>query len=197
MAAGESKRMEGIKQLLPWKDSNLLLETIKTVKKSNANSIHVVLGAHAELIKKECKLSEKDVTISVNPNWSNGLGSSIAFVVENLINNNSKPDGILICLADQPLLSSKYLNLLIQSFEDNPSKIITTNYKNKAGVPALFPKSLYPKLVVLNGDQGAKKLLTTNLNNIVLLDAGNQIFDVDTKHEYEKLKQNTNFKNEA
>lgn len=197
MAAGESKRMEGIKQLLAWKDSNFLLETIKTVEKSNTNSIHVVLGAYAELIKSECKLSEKDITISVNPNWSQGLGKSIAFAVENLLENNPLSDGILICLADQPLLSAEYLNLLIQSFENNPSKIIATNYKNRAGVPALFPKLLYPKLLLLDGDQGAKQLLNGNLNEIIRLDAGKQIIDIDTKLEYEKINQNTNFKNES
>ena len=189
MAAGESKRMAGIKQLLPWKDSNFLLETIKTVKKCEVDNIHVVLGSNAELISKECKLIEKDVNICINPNWSHGLGNSIAFAVKNVLNNDFTPDGILICLADQPLLTYGYLNSLIHNFKKDSSKIIATNYKNRVGVPALFPKLLFPKLVLLDGDQGAKDLLNTELNDIIGLNAGFQVIDIDTKLEYEQLNQ--------
>lgn len=196
MAAGGSKRMEGIKQLLPWKDSNFLLETIKTVKKSNIDTIHVILGSSFETILEECNLPKSDVMVSVNPNWSDGLGNSIAFAVKILVDNYPVPDGILICLADQPLLSSAYLNSLIHNFEKDTSKIIATNYRKGVGVPALFPKLLYPNLVLLDGDKGAKDLLNTNFKEMVRLDAGGQSLDVDTKLEYNQLIQSISNKNE-
>lgn len=195
MAAGGSKRMGDIKQLLPWKDSNFLLESIKTVQESDATTITVVLGAHAEIITKECNLIEKDVQIMKNPNWSLGLGNSIGFAVKTLLDNSSLPDGILICLADQPLLRSSYLKALIKHSEKDPSKIIATNYGNRVGVPALFPKFLYPNLVLLEGDQGAKDLLNANSSTIVRLNAGIQALDVDTKLEYNQLIQQINSKN--
>lgn len=196
MAAGASSRMKGIKQLLPWKDSNFLLETISTAKESNADSVYVVLGANAETIMAECKLQEKDTTVFFNPNWSLGLGNSIAFGVKKLRESSSLPDGILICLADQPLLSATYLDLLISNFKKDSSKLITTNYKNRVGVPALFPKSIYPKLVLLEGDQGAKDLLNASYDELVQLDPGLQSIDIDTKLEYNQLIKQTNFQNE-
>ena len=45
LAAGESKRMDGIKQLLPWKDSTLLGHAITQSLQSSTNEIYVVLGA--------------------------------------------------------------------------------------------------------------------------------------------------------
>lgn len=191
MAAGGSKRMEDIKQLLPWKDSNFLLETIKTVKKSDADSIHVILGSEAEKIIDACNLLEQEVKISINPNWSNGLGDSIAFAVKNLVDNYGLPDGVLICLSDQPLLSSDYLNALIESFNYDHSKISATQYTNAVGVPALFPKLLFPHLVHLEGDQGAKDFLNKNIKNIIRLDAGIQSLDIDTKFEYQQLIKQT------
>ncbi|WP_299317109.1 nucleotidyltransferase family protein [uncultured Maribacter sp.] len=192
MAAGASSRMDGIKQLMPWKDSNFLMETIKTVQQTNSTSIHVVLGSNAEFISAECSLKEKDIDVIVNSNWENGLGDSIAHGVKVLLKQTPGLDGVLICLADQPLLSFEYLNSLIEEFIKHPSKIIATNYDKKVGVPALFPKLLFEKLCTLKGDFGAKEILNDKSNVIISLDAANQIIDIDTNLEYQNLLNRTN-----
>jgi molybdenum cofactor cytidylyltransferase len=188
MAAGASRRMEGIKLLLPWKSSNFLLETIKTARESEADSFYVVLGANAGIITTECNLKEKDVTIFINPDWSSGLGKSIAYGVKKIMKTKPLPDAILVCLADQPLITPTYLNLIINTFKRDTSKIISTSYRNRAGVPALFPKSHYTLLVHLEGDQGAKDLLESKMHELIKLDAKDQLIDIDTKNEYEQLQ---------
>ncbi|MDP5061059.1 MAG: nucleotidyltransferase family protein [Maribacter sp.] len=192
MAAGASKRMDGIKQLMPWKDSNFLLETIKTVQNTNANSLHVVLGSNVEFITNHCNLKEKNIDVIVNSNWENGLGDSIAHGVKVLLKQRPNLDGILICLADQPLLSFKYLNSLMVEYVKHPSNIIATNYGKKVGVPALFPKLLFEELCALKGDFGAKEILNNKNNAIIPLDAADQIVDVDTNLEYQNLINLTN-----
>lgn len=192
MAAGASRRMDGIKQLMPWRDSNFLLETIKTVQNTNAKSLHVVLGSNADFITTQCSLEEKNIDIIVNANWENGLGDSIAHGVKILLQQRPALDGVLICLADQPLLSFEYLNSLIAEFIKHPSKIIATNYGKKVGVPALFPKLLFEELSVLKGDFGAKEILNNKSNVIISLDAADQIADVDTSLEYQNLINRTN-----
>ena len=192
MAAGASRRMDGIKQLMPWKNSNFLMETIKTIQNTNATSIYVVLGSNADFITTQCSLKEKDIDVIVNSNWENGLGDSIAHGVKVLLKQRPTLDGILICLADQPLLSFEYLNSLIEEFIKHPSKIIATNYDKKVGVPALFPKLLFEKLCTLKGDFGAKEILNDKSNVIISLDAANQIIDIDTNLEYQNLLNRTN-----
>lgn len=192
MAAGGSRRMDGIKQLMPWKDSNFLLETIKTVQNTNSESVHVVLGSNAEFITARCSLEEKNIEIIVNSNWGNGLGDSIAYGVKVLLKQRSTLDGILICLADQPLLSFEYLNSLIEEFVKHPSKVIATNYGKKLGVPALFPKLLFKELSTLKGDFGAKEILNDESNAIISLNAADQIVDIDTNIEYQNLINRTN-----
>ena len=73
----------------------------------------------------------------------------------------------------------------------HPTKIIATNYGNKAGVPALFPKLLFQKLCELEGDYGAKDILNNQQHAIIQLEAGNQIRDIDTKEEYNQLLNQT------
>lgn len=195
MAAGASRRMEGIKQLLPWKESNFLLETVKIVSATKTASVHMVLGANAEEIMNECNLRDTEVGLMINLDWSEGLGKSIAFGVKTLLERKPIPDGILICLADQPLLTTGYLNSVVAIFEQDVSKIVASNYRGSAGVPALFPKSLYPHLTRLDGDQGARNILHNKTHPIICLNAQEQLTDIDTKKEYQQLIQQSNLKN--
>ena len=193
MAAGEGRRMEGIKQLLPWKKSNFLLETVKTVKQSNADTVHIVLGAYAETIKNECAFETiPELEVVVNPDWVDGLGNSIAFGVKQLINQAIVPDAVLICLADQPLVTTVYLNELISTYQTTNKTIVATQYKNKPGVPALFDKSVFEQLSQLTGDEGAKHILRQNSKDRITLEGEERIRDIDTKQEYEKLQQDYN-----
>lgn len=192
MAAGASTRMKGIKQLMPWKDSNFLLETIKTVQQCNVLNITIVLGSNAELISNQCHLNDLDVHVITNADWAEGLGNSIAHAVKVKLQQQETYDGILICLADQPLLTHEYLNKVINEFEKHPEKIIGTNYGKRVGVPALFPKIFFSELSKLKGDSGAKLFLNEQSESIISLQANKQIIDIDTNAEYEQLMAHTN-----
>jgi molybdenum cofactor cytidylyltransferase len=168
------------------------LETIKTVQRSQANSLFVVLGSNAEFITAQCNLIKKGINIIINPNWSNGLGDSIAYGVKVLLEQQHNLNGILICLADQPLLTTNYLDTLIYQSKKHPLNIVATNYEKKVGVPALFPKLLFKDLSELKGDFGAKELLNNGIKAIITLEAENQTIDIDTKDEYNQLLSKIN-----
>lgn len=185
LAAGASSRMGQAKQLLPWEDTSLLGNAIRKAKASDANSVVVVLGANAESIRKE--ISENQIEIVVNSFWASGLGSSIACGTEFLIQKNNKPNGILIMLADQPLVDTAYLNAMMAAFNSDQSVIVATAYENRAGVPALFSENYYKKLIKLDNDFGAKKIIDRQQEHILVLDLGKGTVDIDTKSDYENL----------
>lgn len=185
LAAGASSRMGRIKQLLPWEDTTLLGNTIKNAKVSNAGMIVVVLGANAESICNA--ITETDISSVENPAWQSGLGSSIACGTEFLLKRDNKTNGILIMLADQPLIDVDYLNTMMAAFHPEQERIIATAYKSRAGVPALFSKSYFKKLSKLDDDFGAKKIIGDKNENVLILDPGNKAIDIDTKMEYDKL----------
>lgn len=184
LAAGASNRMGVTKQLLPWKHTTLLEHTIETVLKLNIENMFVVLGANIELIHS--KIKSYPIEIIHNINWQNGLGSSIACGVKYIQNLAKTSDGVLIVLADQPFIDVTHLNILIESFFNKKSKIVTTSYnKDKEGVPAIFDASYFKELSNLNDDFGAKELIKNN--KTLSVKASNKIMDIDTKTEYEKL----------
>ncbi|WP_373517677.1 NTP transferase domain-containing protein [Pricia sp.] len=185
LAAGASSRMGQTKQLLPWKDTTLLGNAIRTAKASDASSVVVVLGANAESIRKE--ISDNQIAIVENLVWDLGLGSSIACGTDFLIKKKNKPNGIFIMLADQPLIDTAYLNAMMVAFNPEQDVIIATAYENGAGVPALFSENYYRKLTKLDDDSGAKDLIQSQKENVVVLDLEQKTVDIDTKTDYDNL----------
>lgn len=182
LAAGNSSRMEDkIKQLLPWRQTTMLGHAIREAKKLKALAIYVVLGANAEIIKPT--ISEKDVLILEHKYWKQGIGTSIAFGVQQLVKEN-KYDAVLIQLADQPYLDATYLQQLFNLYANNNPVIIATKYRNSKGVPAIFNKDYFLDLINLNGDTGAKALL--KFENVIAIEPKEKVVDIDTWEEYQR-----------
>lgn len=197
MAAGQSSRMKGIKQLLPWNGTTLLQHTLNTILDIKKNKVFMVLGANSDLIEAELKLVKQPVALIKNEKWQKGLGSSIACGIDFILEQEHTIDGILICLADQPLLTDVYYKKLLQIFRTNEVAIVATKYPNKSGVPAVFSTKIAQELIHLNEDYGARRIMSKYKDNMIVLDAGEQIMDIDTPETYEHLyKQHNRLEND-
>lgn len=179
LAAGSSSRMGKAKQLLPVKNSTLLGIAVKNAHNSNAEQIYCVLGEHAEQIQESIK--KYNINIIRNPNYKNGLSSSIVEGIKHL--KSESIDAILVMLADQPKVDTTYLNILIDSFYKHPSKISASNYSGIYGVPAIFPKTYVEQLLKLKGDKGAKALLNSQKKQVISM-TSDKLIDIDTQEEY-------------
>tara|TARA_R110002049_G_C9178388_1_gene563394 strand:+ start:25649 stop:26266 length:618 start_codon:yes stop_codon:yes gene_type:complete len=190
LAAGASKRMGTPKQLLKWGENTLLEHAILVALQLNSQEIIVVLGANYELIKKTIK--QYPITILNNKDWEKGLGTSIAFATQYLMKSKHKIDGVLIALADQPLMDVHFLENLIDKFELNKNKIIATFYEDKTyGVPVIFGASYFDELSKLSNDKGAKQLLKTHKKHVKGFVPKNKNVDLDSKEDYEQLYKAT------
>ena len=157
LAAGASKRMGSPKQLLVWGSQTLIEHQIKTLL-NTGQTVTVVLGAHAEKISS--KLEKLPVAIYINKQWYQGMGSSIAFGLKKILEGDKKPDGILISLIDQPLISTSHFNKIIKQFQSGKEQIIVSQAKDGwIGAPVLFDKKYFEALLNLNDDQGAKFII--------------------------------------
>ncbi|TAI48790.1 nucleotidyltransferase family protein [Flagellimonas allohymeniacidonis] len=191
LAAGSSSRMEGaIKQLLPWGETTLLGNAIEHAK-AVGDQVFVVLGANSEEILKTLP---QEVNIIQNPEWESGMGSSISKGIQDILVQQKEMEGILIMLADQPLMDSDFLKKLRQLYTRNGPKIAAAQYKNKFGVPAIFHHSLLSELLDLHQDFGARQIINKYSEDVLGLDPKGKEFDVDTKEKYTQLTDKMNFK---
>ena len=185
LAAGASTRMKAIKQLLPWKETTLLGNAIEQGLTSKVDSVFVVLGANKGKIIPTLK--EYNITIIENEDWQLGLGKSIACAIQFLDNSPTQFDGVLIALADQPLLTASHYNKLIAEFSESDFTIVATQQNSTIGVPAIFSRNYFEKLSLLNENRGAKVLIKESLEDVHYIDADGMALDTDTIDHYKEL----------
>lgn len=184
LAAGESKRMGQPKQLLPYKNSTLLLEKIKQFQSLERVQVFVVLGAYFKDIFPS--LRELPIKVVMNSNWQEGMGSSLSKGIE-LIQKKDMFDRVLITLSDLPLMESSHYDELIELSKSSGKRIIQTEYEETSGVPVIFDKSLFNSLARLKNEEGAKPLIEKYKKEVLKLRSKTPYFDVDTSDAYQKL----------
>jgi molybdenum cofactor cytidylyltransferase len=187
LAAGSSGRLGKPKQLLPYKNKTLLQYLMDEAKNSLAKNIIVVLGANAEAINAELKI--KNIHIAINENWKEGMASSIRCGINQLQKINPSADAAIIMVCDQPFVTTELLNELITTHQQTNKTIVTSSYDNTTGPPAFFHKSIFPELLQLKGDIGAKGIVQKKADKVatVLFPEGN--IDIDTAADYNKLQK--------
>jgi len=183
LAAGASNRFGRPKQLIPFKGHSLLRHLAETALASNAASVHIVLGAYADFLKHQ--LHGLKVHTIVNSDWNLGISSSVHAGVKDL---GRSVKAALIILCDQPYVTSKLLNRMMETFEKTKKLIIACEYKNALGVPALFDRKLFGKLENLSGDRGAKQVIMKHRNDVASIPFPEGSIDIDTPEDLPDTK---------
>ena len=188
LAAGASRRMGKPKLLIEWQGLSLLEKALLLGQSISPDRVSIVLGSHYERYFQIIDINK--VNIVRNENWTSGMGTSIACGVEAISNTWPHANGIMIMLADQPLMTAQHLNELITEFNRNPGFISATEYPNKKrGVPAVFPPEYFEELMSLNSDKGARDLLNSKAHKIVTVYHAEVILDIDTPEDLKTLQQ--------
>lgn len=185
LAAGQSKRLGSSKQLLLYEGQNLINRLIGILKRASSYPITVVLGANADSIKKA--IIDQDVDIVVNENWEEGMASSIRTGLVSATQSNPLLDGIMILVCDQPFLSEESIRSLLELQKNSGLPIAACYYSNSIGTPALFHKSVFPELLTLKGDTGAKLIIRNRESEVAKLHFDKGVIDIDTLEDYNKL----------
>ncbi len=185
LAAGTSKRMGEPKQLLPWGSQSLIQFQVEKILPTTEH-LYVVLGAYADRV--EPLLKGLDVESIRCKHWEKGMGASLSFVINEILNTNSDLDGVLVSLIDQPLVSSAhYLKMRALFQKGNNQIIVSESDSGWCGVPVLFDSCYFHDLKSLSGEEGAKVIFKRNLENVVYVKSGNSLVDMDTPEMYQKL----------
>ncbi|ACB52687.1 hypothetical protein cce_3339 [Crocosphaera subtropica ATCC 51142] len=185
LAAGASMRMGTPKQLLPYRASTLLLNTIETAIASICQPIVVVLGANGDKISS--KMDQSRVSVVKNKNWSLGMGSSIRLGIKSLLSYPETIKAAVICVCDQPFLTAEMINHLVFSYQTTGNPIVACTYADTYGVPVLFDSQFFSELVSLKGKRGAKKLIQQYENDAFFIPFPQGIIDIDTPEDYQQL----------
>jgi molybdenum cofactor cytidylyltransferase len=178
LAAGDAKRFGSPKQLARINGVPMLRLVLGRALTLAGAQVTVVLGAHANSIAPA--LGRLSVNVVVNRNWEEGLSASIRAGVASV---PGSVGGLLLLLADQVGVTSSDLQRLADAWRRNPQAIVAGQYGGGYGVPALFPRSQFPRLAALRGEQGARQLLRGGGVRIVGVPMPGGAQDIDTPED--------------
>ncbi len=187
LAAGESKRMGEPKQLLAYRGSTILHNAIDAALSLPDAPVVVVLGAHAAQIRTG--LNDPRLLIAENPDWREGMGGSLRTGLSALLTAHPEISAVIFLLCDQPLLCVTTLHKLIATHERTGCAIVASEYAGALGVPALFARSMFPKLLTLQGETGARQLIRSHLDRTIGVPFQAGADDIDTPSDYRALRE--------
>jgi molybdenum cofactor cytidylyltransferase len=186
LAAGASTRLGRPKQLLLFRGRSLLRHAAQTALASVCRPVVVVLGAFADRLQTE--LAALPVTVALNPAWAEGMAKSIRAGLKAVSSETAGPDAVVIMLCDQPLITAGMLNQLVHIHRSEERGIVASEYEGALGVPALFSRRYFPELGLLEGNEGARRIIVKHKYDLARISLPEAAFDVDRVEEAARLE---------
>ncbi|MFA6312712.1 MAG: methylmalonyl Co-A mutase-associated GTPase MeaB [Sterolibacterium sp.] len=180
LAAGRSSRMGGSNKLFARVGGiALALRARNAALASRAVCVIVVSGFEAD--KLTALLASPRVSIVHNPDFAQGMAGSLRRGIAAL---PADIDGVVVLLADMPRINAAHIDVLIDAYAASDS-IIAPTQRGRRGNPILWPRRYFEEMQGIDGDMGARELLTLHADAIVALEmADDAIFtDVDTPED--------------
>ena len=180
LAAGTSTRMAPYNKLLVADPAGkpMVARTVDNILSSGARPVIVVTGHHQAEI--EAALAGRPVIFVHAAAYAQGLSASlkagIAAVPEGCA-------GAIVCLGDMPLVTGRIIARIMAAHDpDEGRAIVVPVHGGQAGNPILWSAALFPEILALSGDAGAKVLLKRHMEQVAEVDVGDDavLRDFDT-----------------
>ena len=185
LAAGMSKRMGSENKLLKkYKNKIIINQTLKNHSKSKLEKLNIIIGHDKESLNDTLKNFQ--IGVIENDNYMSGMLSSIKRINDYIDNEVT---GIMISLADMPLVSSKDINSILDTFLLNDEKkICIPEFNGRLGNPIIIPLKIYKKIIQnenLLKDKGLKSTILDGKFDIVKARSSSGVLkDFDTQKDF-------------
>jgi molybdenum cofactor cytidylyltransferase len=185
LASGFSKRMEQEKLLLPIGGIPLVERVLRAAQASRLDDI--ILIYQKEAIQNIGR--KYGITTVHNGQAVEGQSAAVKLGINRA---HPKTDAFMFMVGDQPFLNPSTINILIDTFQQDPHSIIVPVYNGIRGNPVLFPSAMKELLLALDGDQGGRVLIEKMPErvNLVSIDEEMSGIDIDTAEDYLGIKGN-------
>ena len=141
-------------------------------------SVTVVIGADAEAVAAAARSFDPRVLIVHAPDHAEGMAASLRTGIASL---PADADGAFVFLGDMPRVPTEVLGKMAQALLDGALAAAPV-YRGRRGNPVLLDRTLFPEIIGLSGDAGARGVLQGLGDRLALVESPDDgvLFDVDT-----------------
>ncbi|MEW1926015.1 nucleotidyltransferase family protein [Streptomyces sp. NPDC088360] len=181
LAAGGGRRLGGRpKALLDHRGRPLVEHAVHVLREGGCTRVHVVLGADADVVR--AKASLPGCVLIDNPEWAEGMGSSLRAGLASLREDAADAEAALVSLVDQPGIGPAAVARVHAAYR-SPATLAAAAYDGERGHPVLFGAAHWAGIAASAvGDRGARSYLKEHAGEISLVECGDvaRAYDIDT-----------------
>jgi len=183
LAAGRSSRMGVQKLLLPFGSKTVIAHIADQLTASSVDEVHVVVGCQGKRVSRE--LSSRPVSIVNNSNYKSGMLSSVRCGLQAMAQQCRV---VLVVLGDQPSVTTKLIDQMLQTFDSTEKQILVPLYQGKRGHPIIFSAAYRKEILTHYGNVGLRGLLYAHKDDIFELSvtASGVLSDMDYPQDYQR-----------
>jgi len=186
LAAGKGSRFRGLQHKLEQSlgDSSVLGTTLSNALSTGLEVVVVTSEPLAKLVASQVATRDMVVlpTVGSVGNQALGMGYSIAAGVA----SRSGASGWVVLPADMPMVQPSTLRSVALELDHHP--VAYAQYRGRRGHPVGFAAELYSELVMLAGDEGARRLVARYPAQAVEADDPGVLLDVDTEDDLARVR---------
>jgi molybdenum cofactor cytidylyltransferase len=185
LAAGASRRMGEPKQLLPVHGRPLLEAALAAACESRLDEVVVVLGAHADEIRRTVRLGRARVVF--NPAFAEGMSTSLRAGIASLGSHVARA---VVILGDQPDISAEVVDLLLDTHAASGLPAAALSFDGLLHPPVVLAREMWGDIESLEGDVGCRALVRAHPELVAAVAAdtpGGHPVDIDTREDFERL----------
>lgn len=183
-AAGRGSRFGGPLHKLeqPFEGGTVLGATLRRAIESQLPVLVVTTAGLAPLVARQ--LATRDILVLSSGEAARGMGYTIAAGVA----ERSGASGWIVLPADMPLVRPGTLLAVATALEQHP--VVYAEYRGRRGHPVAFAAELYSELILLDGDDGARRVVARYPSHGLDVDDPGVLLDVDTAADLDLLRAN-------
>lgn len=189
LAAGMSRRLGRPKQLLKIGAEYIINRVVDAALKSDLDDVTLVLGYRRDEIQAVLgeRLKAPRLRLVPNPEYRLGQSRSLYYGVRAV---RASFPACMFILADQPLLDSATINLLIDHFQRSDRGICVPRCHGQRKNPTLFSSPYYNRLLSITGDTGARGIIAAHPEDVLFVDVERPtiFLDVDTPKDLDRVE---------
>jgi len=187
LAAGSARRFGGGKLIAPFRGRPLLLWALDAALAAAPNATVLVTGAEAAAVEAVARGAGRGLRIAHAADHAEGLSASLKTGLAAL---PPEAEGAMIFLGDMPGISAEIPLRLVQALAVGALAAAPV-YEGRRGHPVAFARALFPALMSLRGDEGARRVLEGLGGRLAEIATENLgvLADVDTPADLARLER--------
>ena len=189
LAAGASVRFGQPKQLIKLRGKYLVERVLDAALKSRLDLVVLVLGHEYQSILQALGAKERhpQLEIVINHQYREGQSSSLK---AGLVSVRKAYSSVMYLLADQPMVNSTIIDLLLDQFHGSGREICVPVFEEQRGNPTIFKRSIYEEIMMIDGDIGARDLIAKNADRVLYVKIKDPLcfFDIDSPEDLKRLQ---------